>query len=478
MNHIANRPTATAFTLLLTLTICASSAFAQKEPALPKDLPVYGPEKPLQTPDVKTTRLDNGLTVWLVSKPGFPKVALSVAVRGGLAADPGNLPGLSELLSKTIDQGTRTRTAKQIAQELQATGGDLSANADKDRVEISTVVLSSKVDGALHILADVLQNATFPEAEVTLAKRNLSDSLEQREAEPSFLAGRARDRAVFGKHPYHVTSPTRDSVAASGPADLRGLYAQRFRPDQSILVAVGDFQNDKMLDTVKSVFAAWKSPSSAPIAAVPPPTATPEHVVFIVPRPGSVQTTIEFGALAPSRGDPDFAAVEVANAMYGGEFSSRLTNNIREDKGYTYSPYSYINPFQSSAELISHADVRNEVTAPTLNEMQYELNRLATTSPTDEEMSKARRYLIGSEALRLQDRGSLAGRLSTLWIAGLPPEQIGIYGEKIAHATVDEVNAAARKYFAAYHCVIVAVGEEKVLREAVAPLGLQIRPLP
>jgi zinc protease len=477
MKLIANRPV-TLLTFALAFVICASSAFAQKETALPKDLPAYGPEKPLQTPNVKTAKLENGLTVWLVSEPGFPKVALAIAVRGGLAADPANLPGISELLSRTVDQGTRTRTAKQIAQELQAAGGDLSANANKDRVEVSTVVLSSKVDGALHILADVLQNAAFPEAEVTLAKRNLTDSLEQREAEPSFLAGRARDRVVFGDHPYHVTSPTRDSVAASSPADLRGLYAQRFRPDQSVLVAVGDFQNDKMLDTVKSVFAAWKTPSSAPISAVPPPTRTLEHVMFIVPRPGSVQTTIELGAFAPGRGDADFAAVQVANAMYGGEFSSRLTNNIREDKGYTYSPYSYINPFQSSAELISHADVRNEVTAPTLNEMQYELNRLATTSPTDEEMSKAKRYLIGSEALRLQDRGSLAGRLATLWIDGLPPEQIGIYGEKVAHTSVDEVNAAARKYFAAYHSVIVAVGEEKVIRDAVAPLGLEIRPLP
>ena len=185
--------------------LLASFAGAQKEAPLPKDLPPYGPEKPLATPSVKSATLDNGLTLWLVSEPGFPKVELTVAVRGGLAADPAARPGLSELLSKTLDQGTRTRSAKQIAQELQAAGGDLNASATKDSLELSSVVLSSKVDNAIAVLADILQNASFPEAEVTLAKRNLTDSLEQREAEPSFLAARARDKVLFSDHPYHVT---------------------------------------------------------------------------------------------------------------------------------------------------------------------------------------------------------------------------------------------------------------------------------
>ena len=173
------------------LLLLASFAIAQKEVPLPKDLPAYGPEKPLATPSVKSATLDNGLTLWLVSEPGFPKVALTVAVRGGLATDPPDRPGLSELLSKTLDQGTRTRNAKQIAQELQAAGGDLNASASKDSLELSSVVLSSKVDNAITVLADILQNASFPDAEVTLAKRNLADELDQREAEPSFLAARA-----------------------------------------------------------------------------------------------------------------------------------------------------------------------------------------------------------------------------------------------------------------------------------------------
>jgi len=461
---------------VLPLSLLLSSVvFAQKAAPMPKDLPPYSPEKPLQAPSVKSAKLDNGLSLWLVAEPGFPKVALTIAVRGGMAADPADRSGISELLAKTIDQGTRTRSAKQIAQEIQATGGDLTADADKDSISISTVILSSKLDAAVTTLADILQNASFPDAEVTLAERNLTDSLEQREAEPFFLASRARDKVLFGDHPYHVTAPTKESIAASTPADLREIFSQRFRPDQVILIAVGDFQNDKMLQLAKSSLGGWKAPTTPPVAAPPAPPVQVEHAVFVVVRPGSVQTTLDLGTFGPLRGDADYEASQVANAIYGGSFSSRLTSNIREDKGYTYSPYSFLSPFQKSGEIISHADVRNEVTGPSLNEIQYELNRLATTSPTDDELSKAKHYLVGREALRMQDRASLAQRLAILWIDGLEPGQIGVYGRKVAETTSADVNAAARKYFTAYRTAIIAVGEEKVIREAVAPLGIPVR---
>ena len=456
------------------LLLLASFAVAQKEVPLPKDLPAYGPEKPLATPSVKSATLDNGLTLWLVSEPGFPKVALTVAVHGGLAADPADRPGLSELLSKTLDQGTRTRNAKQIAQELQAAGGDLNTSASKDSLELSAVVLSSKVDNAIAVLADILQNASFPDAEVTLAKRNLADELDQREAEPSFLAARARDRVLFSDHPYHVTFPTRDSIAAATSAGLREVFAQRFRPDQVILIAAGDFQDDQILATLKAALGAWKAPANPPVAPVSTPSAPAEHAIYIVPRPGSVQTTIELVTLGPKLGDPDYEVTQVANAIYGGTFGSRLTSNIREDKGYTYSPFARLTSYQRAAEMISHADVRNEVTAPTLNEMEYELNRMATTTASVEELSKARRYLVGLEALRLQDRASLARRLATLWIAGLQPDQIGISGQKVSAATAADVDAVAKKYFPAHRSAIIAVGEEKVIRDALSPFGLQV----
>src|SRR5581483_6539128 len=275
-------------------------------------------------------KLDNGLTVWLVSEPGFPKVALTLAIKGGFASDPADKAGISDLLARTLNQGTRTRNARQIAQDIQAAGGDLNVNAGKDSIAISPSYLSSKTDKALAVFPDVAQNPSFPADEISLAKRNEIQGLRQQEANPSFLASRAMAKALFGDNPYHVVAPTAAIVNAATAEDLRSLYIARFRPDQALIVAVGDFENDKMLATIKSDFGAWKAPAEKPADAPPSVSSTPQHAIYIVPRPGSVQTTLNVGFFGPLRSDPDYEAALVANAVYGGTFGSRLVTNIRE----------------------------------------------------------------------------------------------------------------------------------------------------
>jgi len=465
-------------TIACGLLLAALPSLAQKETQLPKDLPPYGPERPLNAPSVKIDRLDNGLIVWLVSQPGFPKTAMSIAVRGGMAADPSDRPGLSDLLGNTIDQGTKTLNARQIAQQLQAAGGDLSVTPGKDSIILSISVLGAKQNDALAVLSDLVRNATFPDAEVTLAKRNASDQLRQQESQPSFLAARAMARILFGDHPYRVTSATQESITASTPDDLRKIYGERFRPDQALLVAVGDFQADQMLATVKSRFGEWKAPSTTALSIPSVSAAEPQHVIYVIPRPGSVQTTLELGSFGPLRNADDYEAARVANAIYGGTFGSRLVRNIREDKGYTYSPFATLQTYKAAGLLITRADVRNAVTGPSLNEMLYELNRMVTTSPTAEELQTAKRFLVGIEAIQLQSRGAMASELARLWINGLAPDAIGTYGRKVAATTAEEVDTAAKKYFPAAKTAIVAVGEEKVVRESLAPFGLPLETAP
>jgi predicted Zn-dependent peptidase len=464
--------------LTLSMFLLTTAAWGQKEVALPKDLPAYGPETPVKAPAVNDSKLDNGLTVWLVSEPGFPKISVAVAVRGGFASDPSGRPGISSLLARTIDQGTSSRSARQVAQELQAAGGDLNATPGKDFILVSTSFLSAKRDTGLNVFADLVQNASFPETEVTLAKRNAENDLMQQESEPSFLASRAMAKVLFGESPYHITSLTKASIESATPDDLRRIHAQRFRPDQALLIAVGDFENGPMLDEIRKRFSGWKAPASEPPPKTQPPSAAPTHAIFIVPRPGSVQTTLELGMFGPLRSDADFEAALVANAIYGGTFGSRLTTNIREDKGYTYSPYAAFQTYGAAGTLVTRADVRNEVTAPTLNEIFYELNRLVTTSPTDAELNQAKRYLVGTQAINLQSRDSVAQELALLWIKGLPHDEIGIYGSKVSAITASDVNAAARKYFPAAKTAIVAVGEEKVIRDAVAPFAIPTQTTP
>jgi predicted Zn-dependent peptidase len=466
-----------AIFFLLFLAVAPAVA-AEKEQPLPKDLPPYGELKPFQAPQVTTATLANGLTLWLVPRPGFPKVSYTLAVRGGMTADPQDRPGLAELLTATIDQGTTTRTAKQIAEELQAAGGDLSATAGSESIVVGTSVLSSKAEAGLVLLADVVRNATFPDNEVELAKRNAADHLQQQESDPSFLAERALARVLFAQHPYAVTSLTQDSIAKTTPQELRSEYARRFRPDQAILIVVGDFDAAKIAKSAELLLEKWDAPRFAAIPGVEKPSLVPPHEVHFVDRPDSVQTTLALGSLGPAEGDPDYAAVQVANALYGGMFGSRLTLNIREDKGYTYSPGSFVVSRRTTGFMQTWAAVRNEVTGATLNEIDYELNRMATTSPSEEELAHAQRYLVGNQAIDLQAQDSVGRSLARLWILGLPPEELGRESQRIGKVTIKDVDEAASKYFPAARQAIVAVGVEKVIKDQLAPFGLEVKAAP
>ena len=462
--------------LTLLLLLGAAAAFgAGKEQPLPKDMPPYGALKPFVAPQVTEQKLANGLTVWLVARPGFPKVAIAVAARGGYAADPHDLPGLSDLILATIDQGTKTRNGRKVAEDLQAAGGDLSGGADSDSLTLATQVLASALDAGLEVVADVAQNATFPDSEVALAKRNQADNLRSEEADPGFLARRAFNKVVFGDHPYSVMSLTQDSIDKATAQDIRKEYARRFRPDQSLLVAVGDFDVAKLSATIEKLFGKWESPSEPVVGNVPAaPTSTP-HEVFFFPRSDSVQTTFELGSLTATRRDPDYVPMEVANAIYGGMFGSRLIVNIREDKGYTYSPFANLSSRNATGILATRADVRNAVTGASLNEISYELNRMATTEPTQDELTHAQRYLVGLEALRLQAEASVARQLAALWLLGMPASTLSEENARIPKVTLAEVQEAGSRYFPFARQTVVAVGDPKTIESQLGVFGMRIQ---
>jgi len=464
--------------LLLAFSLALPASAAKKERALPKDLPPYGEMKPVSPPAVQQTRLPNGLSLWLVPRPGFPKVAFAIAVRGGRASDPQERPGLSEVLLGALDQGTKSRSAKQIAEEIQAAGGELGGSAGADALYVITYVLAEKADSAITLLADVLQNATFPENEVAIAKRRASDSLRARESDPAFLAERGLFKAIFRDHPYSVVAPTQESIARTTADELRHEYARRFRPDQTLLVAVGDFKAESMARTIEEVFGGWRVPPEPAPAPVPVPAGPNPRAVFVINRENSIQTNLALGALGPTQADPEYAAVQVANAIYGGMFGSRLVENIREEKGYTYSPEAFLQTWRTSGLLRTVVAVRNEVTGASLNEINYELNRLATTSPDEEELVRAQRYLVGTKAIALQRQAAVAQELASLWVRGLPPEELSRQTENILKVNGKDVVKVARKYFPAPRQTMVAVGEESLIREELAPLGVELKPAP
>jgi predicted Zn-dependent peptidase len=279
---------------------------------------------------------------------------------------------------------------------------------------------------------------------------------------------------MFGDHPYSVIAPTQASIEQTTPEDLRREFARRFQPKQAVLVVVGLFDATQAEASLRQEFQSWKAAGSESVTEPPKPHIQPARTVFLVPRAGSVQTTLRVAAAGPERQAEDYEASEVANAIYGGMFGSRLVLNIREDKGYTYSPFSALRTYREAGYFATQADVRNAVTGATLNEIDYELNRMCTTGPNDTEMTQAKRYLVGNEAIGLQSGGGLAGELASLWVDGLPPDNIAKESEKIDKSTAADVTAIAKKYFPAARSTVIAVGEEKVVHEELQPFGIEI----
>ncbi len=464
--------------LMLMLGLAAGTlpSATQQPASLP--LPPYGPIVPFHPPEVMVKKLANGLTLWLAPRAGFPKVSFAVAVRGGMSADPKELPGLSYLLLDTIDQGTKVRSARQVADAFQAAGGDLYGNplADSDLLTVS--VLASKIRPALLVLADVLQNASFPDSQVALAKRNEEDALAAREADPSFLASRTLAKAIFGNHPYSVIAQTQASILRATPSEVREQYEREFRPGAAVLVAVGDFDPIRFTKTAQELLGSWHGTGTTTLPAVKPPPNQSDHTVFLISRPGSVQTVFMLGSRCPTERDRDFEAAEIANAVYGGMYGSLLFKEIREAKGYSYSPRSRLNLRREAGVLETTLSVRNPVTGASLADVLRLLDRIASSAPSSQQLFRAKRFLAGTRAIRYQRQAAVAQKLASLWINGSPPDEIGQENKKLQQVTASEVEAAGARYFSARYQTIVAVGDEKVMRQQLAPLGIPLKSAP
>jgi predicted Zn-dependent peptidase len=439
--------------------IGASAAAAELQ--LPKDLPPYGADKPVPVPKIDKHALPNGMTVWIVADAeGAPKANFVLAVRGGSAHDPRAMNGLSSILAGTIDEGTKSRSAIQIAQELQSLGASLGAGAGEEGTTVSASGLSSNAGKILKLLADIARNPTFPDAEVDLAKMNALQALKAAKAQPGYQAEVEFAKAVFGDHPYGTGEQTDASIMAVTPQSLRELHAKRFRPDRALLVVTGRADAAEILRVAKEAFGDWKA-EGMPEAEIPAaPTATPRKLVF-VPRANSVQSSIRLGRPAFAARDPQLYEADVAESILGG----RLFQNLREDKGYTYGAYASFGADRNGGSFGAEADVRNEVTGAAITEFNRELQRMIDEPVGAAELERSKRYLAGVYLYRNQLRGAVASSLAGLWIDGRAPEDLGQYTERVKAVTAADVQGVARRYFSPQDQSLVVVGDPAVAEQ-------------
>ncbi len=446
------------------------SVFADANAPLPEELPPYSESKPLPIAQIETRTLDNGLTVWVVPRTGFPKVEVRLVVRGGIAIDPPEQLGLAEVLADVLRGGTETRSSRQIAEEFQAVGGDLDTSASYDALSISGDGFTNGFETVLEIVADVARNSTLPQNEVDLAKANALQGLQAGMATPEFEVDKRFAATLFGDHPYRFTAAEAEALQQLSREQLVSEYRRRLRPERSLILVAGPLDPAKATAAVAASFGDWEAEGEPP-ATVPAAPQSAKHHILMVPRPGSVQSEIRVGRPSIPATDEDYIPMLVANTIFGGSFGSRLVKNIREDKGYTYSPRAGFNTFERGGRIRIRAAVRNEVTAASLLEIYYELDRMGSTLPTEDELALAKRYQGGLYLLRNQIQGAVVGTLANNWIRGLPVEALAEFVPKVEAVTAEDVKRVGRKHFASRKQAVVIGGDIDAIRSDVELFG-------
>jgi zinc protease len=446
------------------MTTPAASAILRTQP------PALGPESPVAWPKRTVRTLSNGLQVVLVESRTFPKISAQLYFRSGNAVVAHTSPGLAEMTAAVVRTGTASRPSRRIEEDLRRMGAGLGTHAGADSSAISASGLAEFSPGILELLADIARNASFPEEEFERERRQRLEELKIERTTPGFLASERLRSILFGAHPYAVVAPTEEQLAGFTRDQLAEFYRKHYVPAESLLIVVGDFSADAMLEEIEKVFGAWKAPKpEAPVSPAPPRQSG--RRVHLVHRPGAVQTQVLLGNLAITRRDPDWYRLILANSILGGAFHSRLVINIREQKGYTYSPGSGVNALRQLGYFTVRAAVRNDVAAATLTEMFYEMDRMRSMPVTAEELDSARSYLTGVFSLGVATQDGLLGQLSTVYLDQLPEGYLETYRERIRALTTADVLAAARRHFDSANAQIVLVGDRAQIGEQAALFG-------
>jgi zinc protease len=450
---------------MLTFLLAVPMAAQQKTPPPP------GPARPLNLPKLTEKKLSNGLTVIMAPLANVPKVTAILTFRSATtAADRDKHPGIAQIGAGLVNEGTDTLTSKQIKEELRSIGGSLFLGTDADSTSMTASGLSEFSTRLFALMSDVAQHPSFPENEVKLAKDNTIQSIRGARANPGFLVNERFQKAVFGNHPYGFVLPDEKSINALTREDLRGFVASYFIPNTSHLIVVGDIDPVKTFAEIEKAFGSWKS-GTAPPADNPAVPTRDKRQIYFVNRPGSIQSAIYMGNVTIPRKDKDYFAMRTADAIFGGSFYSRLTRNIREQKGYTYSPFSSSNTRARTGSFLAGAFVRNEVTGPTILEMLYELDRMRVLPVTDEELNAAKQYQSGNFSVELASQAGLAGRINTVYTYELAKSFIDDFRPRIEGLTAADIQRVAAKYFDTYHAAIVIVGDWDKVKDQVTPFG-------
>ena len=436
--------------------------------------PDAGADRPFKTPDVQTAKLDNGLQIFVVERHDLPKVALTVATRAGGLADPAGKEGVANLTMRTIDRGTKTRTALQIEDDLGDLGTSLGGGAGRETSQIGLDVLRANLDPAMAILADVVLHPIFPQSEFDRERRLQLDALAQQSKDADALVSRIRPMLVFGStHPYgRPVSGLPSTVNAITRDDLVKAHAASWKPGSTAVVFAGDISLDGARQLTQKYFGAW-SGGVAPAIDLPAPQPAAAGI-YLVDRPDAAQTAIAQSLAAPLRSADDFYAFHLVDAVWGGGgFGTRLNLNLREDKGYSYGVFSNEIFYSRGAIWTAGGGVQTNKTKESVTEFVNELEEIAGKRPvTAAELDAAKLVRVRGYAQQFESLGRIAGQIAQLWALGLPLSELQREPEETMKMTLEAVNAAAKKYAVPSKASLLLVGDASKIESGVRSLNL------
>ena len=425
----------------------------------------------VKLPRPREVTLKNGLRVALLEHHRSPTFVMRMVFMSGGLSDPPDRRGLAQHTATLLREGTTNRTSRQIAEQLDSLGTILFGNAGTSSF-ISFVTASGqaeKFDQILEIFTDVIRNPSFPADELAKYLARTISQYEVMKSDPDFLAAERFNQALYGGHPASLIVPPIDALKKTTPAELARFHATHYRPNNAVLLIVGDVTLTELLPKIERAFGDWKS-APVPKTATPPVPAQPAARIHLVDRPDSVQTVIHLGNLAIERKHPDYFSLLLMDRIIGGP-SGRLFNNLREDKGYTYGVGSYFTGSNYPGFWLATSSVRTEVTEDAMREFLYEFKRMREEQVTPEELENAKRSLTGKFALSLELPQALLQNIFTQKIFDLPDDYWDTYSSKVSSISREDIQAAARKYINLRDLQVVAVGDASKIHRALEKYG-------
>jgi zinc protease len=429
--------------------------------------PAVGEAPTVVLPPIQEFTLSNGLRVKLMEKHDVPLVQVNLLVDAGTVRDEAAKPGVASLTAAMLAEGAAGKSSLEIADRFEMMGARFGVGAGTHSATMTLRVPSRRLPEALALAADVVLRPDFPEQELERLRAERLTALVRRHDDPNAIAGVASDATLYGEsHPYGRSAVgTEGSLRAIGTADLRGFHRSFYSPGSSTAVVVGDIEPGEARRLLEEAFGDWRRSAAEPVRVAEAPQVS-GRTVYLVDKPGAAQTVVRLARIGVPRSSRDYYALEVMNVILGGSFTSRLNQNLREDKGYSYGARSGFSYLPAAGPWIATAAVQTQSTGPALGEFMKELRGMHRPIPS-EEVERAKNFLAMRFPAGFQSVAGIAGGIAEMVQHDLPRDSFNRYVEKVLAVTREAVERVAREYIDPENVAIVVVGDREAIEQQV-----------